>query len=264
MYTMSVSRLLKNFLLAGVALAGLVGSTAQAQVTTTAAVPSALSGAYVFSEEGVTAGGARVTTLSHLTFADGGVVTGVAAAQGATGIISYGVQGNYKVDSDYTGTLTLNGTWTDADNGDQAVSENLTLVASASGEINAIRTDAGFFTVAQLLRAGQEGLKGDYLFIDSASDRQYTRLVKLSFDGAGSASGFEIVNTPGLSQRLTLQGTYVSQADGFVSLTLNFQTQDENGDMQNIVENYSCLAGASGARMIRLDSVQPGIFTLAK
>jgi hypothetical protein len=248
-------------MLAGVALAGLVGATAQAQTTV---APANLNGNYVFSEEGVTAAGARVTTLSNLTFTDGGVVAGVAAVQVENDIVSYGVQGNYRIDSDNTGTLTLNGTWSDADGNDRAFSENLILMVKSNGEINAIRTDSGFFTVAEIARAGQAGLKGDYLFTSGAPDRQYTRLVKLSFDGAGSVSGFEVVNSLGVTQRVNLQGSYVSQADGFVSLTLNAQMPDENGDLQNIVENYSCLVDASGARMIRSGGVEPGIFTLSK
>jgi hypothetical protein len=258
---MSVSKSLKNHVLAGIAFAGLAGVTAQAQTTAPAAD---LQGNYVFSEEGVTAAGARVTALSNLTFGDGGVVSGVVAAQTGNDIVSYGVQGNYQSNSDSSGTLTLNGTWSDSDGNDRTFSENLILISNPNGDISAIRTDAGYFTVAQIARAGQAGLKGDYLFTSSAPGRQYTRVVKLSFDGVGSVTGFEIVNSLGVTQRLSLQGSYVSQADGFVNLTLNVQTQDDNGELQNTVETYSYLAGASGARMIRSGSVETGIFTLIK
>jgi len=224
-----------------------------------------LKGAYVLTEEGFTASGQLINSIASLNFSEAGTVTGTEVIQATGGVKFVDVVGTYTIDADSTGTLILTATFTDSDGVVQTAPQSLKVIVPSSGDIMAVRTDAGYYTTAKLAAAAAAAsLKGVHLFTERASGRPLTRLVLLNFDGAGTVDGFALIDALGVVSRANIKGSYVSQSNGFATMTLDVQVPVESGDPEITRETYLVLADKNAARMIRSDSGSAGILTLSR
>ena len=222
-----------------------------------------LNGGYVLYEEGVAASGQPIASIASLNFSENGSVVGTTIMKTATATTTFDVQGTYSFDSSNTGTLILNGSMIDSDGETQSVTETFNLLSAASGDISAVRSNSGIYSVGEISPLGAAAVRGPYLLTERASNRPYTRLAMLNFDGTGNVNGFEIVQSAGLASKTILKGSYLAQANGFESLSLSTGVTDENGDQQTSAENYVFLPTAREIKMIRTSSGESHLITLS-
>jgi len=222
-----------------------------------------LSGTYVFSEEGsgVTQPMASVAILNFMT---GGTVAGTRVWRSPGSSYKSSLQGTYSLNSDGAGALALTATTIPTDGSDPVtVNVNYQLLVSKTRNINAIRTDNGFFTIAQLSPAATIGsLKGAFVFSEQGNGSPYAGLWLLNLDGTNGITGSLRVQTVGVNVACNLTGNYALASDGFGTLTLNIPATDLDGNVSFTPANYIFVAGMNQVFAIRTDATTATISTL--
>jgi len=96
-------------------------------------------------------------------------------------------------------------------------------------------------------------LKGRFVLAEEGANT--AALGVLAFDGAGTVTGTEYVQAPGLTQSMAVSGSYTLAADGSGTLTLNTQVATEDGTAPAMLATYDFLpAKGGGFAAIRRDS----------
>lgn len=222
-----------------------------------------LKGSYVLTETGTTPNGQNFAALASLTLSDNGSVIGTELLQTATGLNSIGVQGTYSLSADNTGTLILSPLSTDTVDNSSIANQDYVLVASANGDILALKSDPGYYTTATLSPAAARNPLGAYAFTERAVGRPFARVVSLKFDAAGAANGFSFEDNFGVTNRVDLRGSYQSQAGGLQTLMLSRDVTLDDGSTQTISQGYTFLATKNDIRMLRTDGNPEGVLILS-
>lgn len=234
---------------------GLAGVSAFAQAN--------IKGKFVFTEEGTRGDGQRYAALANLSFDENGTVVGNEVLRAKDSTTFYTVQGTYTMRTDNTGSITLTLiSDEDADGNRSHMTENLSVFRSASGEIAAVRSNAGFNGAARLSPAPAQGPNGDYLLVESSADG-FARAARIKID-ALNVTGDEVKQTNGESSSRKAQGTRMPDVPGFAKIMLSFSATDAEGTISTTTETLLVLATADGARAIRTDGMASGVLGLIR
>ncbi len=202
-----------------------------------AQTPGAISGQFVVAEEGFTVSGQAVAALSLLTFSGSGSVSGRQYSQGAI----RDVQGVYTSGVAGFGSLVLNVTGPGGE-GDSATSAAAyRVIVAPGGDIAAVRVDPGSSSTARIVAAGPLTARGAYLLNQRPSSRKFVRVALLTFDGTGSVSGIQVIDTQSGAAESNIAGSVAAMSDGFQTLSLASSITSENGDAETAREEYVVL-----------------------
>ncbi len=209
-----------------------------------------LKGFYAMTEEGVSPTG-PMATLAALTFTESGGITGTLVVRTAADFSHYVVQGSYFIDSTRSGTLTLSSSVSDEEGNGQLMTVQYRVILSPTGEITAIRSNPGYYTVARFLSGIESGWSGNYSFAERSLTKPLARLGAITLDASGNVSGIQIEDSLGILSTSAVTGNYALSGNGFGNLTLLVPGRDAEGDAVKVAENYLCLATKDELKMLR-------------
>lgn len=207
-----------------------------------------LQGSYVLAEEGTTTRG-KTVLLAQLEFAASGVVSGKQLDTSLGSVQWLPLSGQYTLDGSGVGSLELFRTSEDSEGSVQTSVMRYRFAVSPSG-LEAIRTDGGTLSVAQLVEA-RSSLAGAFALatVDAAASR--SRLVSLRLGTAGTVTGTSILRHAAAVGVTNLGGSYVATGTGVGTLGLVTETLDDDGNTTSAVETYVALPTRNGAVLYR-------------
>jgi len=223
-----------------------------------------IKGTYVFVEEGMDPMGQAIGGLALFQFAETGAVTGTEMIPTSKGVVRLDLQGSYTPQSDGTISLVLTAPGSDEEGNTQNIMESYRLLTGRNGEIHAVRTNDGFYSIARLYPAKANALRGAYMFAQKPNGEPMARLVQLVFDGTGNSKGFQVLASQTMDATLELKGTTQNLPDGFGSLTLVSTISNDDGETTAMTENYLYLSTETGVKMLRTDCGRICIITLVQ
>jgi len=232
---------------------------------TAQAAAGAIKGSYVFAEQGTLPSGQPAVGLAILNFAENGTVVGVRAARTMSGVVKRNVQGAYVRNSDNSGSLTLTTVYSDQEENPQAISESYKLLFGESGEIKAVRSCLGYYSVARLAPLAQATvLSGSYIFGESVIGQPFARIGQVKIDTAGNADGLQIVVSNLLNGSAAMKGSVRMLPDGFGCLTLSTVITNGEGESISVVENYLFASTGGEVWLMRADNGPFSLVTLIR
>ena len=225
---------------------------------------SSLTGTYVFSEEG-TGGSQAIASIATLSFTSSGMVSGTEISHSPGTTLMSSLQGNYSLNTDGTGSLSMIAQTMPSDGSDPVASNvNYQLLAPRSGAIDTLRTDNGFFTIGHLSSAAAAGLpKGSFALAEHGNGSAFAGLGIVNLDGASALSGSEHVESIGFNVVNILTGSYAMASNGFGSLTMSTPVTDIFGSVSSSTMNYAFVVGVDQIYAIRTDNNSAALSTLS-
>jgi len=196
----------------------------------------------------------QLASLASLQFAENGSVVGCQFVQTTSGLVHVDLQGTYTFDNSRTGTLTLNSSSTDEEGNAVNTVYTYKLVAGSSGDISALRTNLGYYSVAKICPGPAAAWNGTYMLSEIGADHNSARLAFLNLDAARNVSGTQFVQNLGIQESSDLSGSYEMLPDGFGKLALSSKATNADGDEVTVIKSYVFIVNRDGIRMMQSDS----------
>lgn len=215
-------------------------------------------GDFVLVEEGLAGAGTQnYAVLATLTLDGAGNVKGTEVVRVSNVNLVADVKGTYVMSSANSGTMRLSAV--DASDTEATpVIQTYRFLVTKSGEMRAIRTDAGVLSVSAISPALAEPNTGSFALNELG--RNDTLLAELTRDGNGALSGSARAFGASRETSPTVSGSYTAPAKGLGTLTVRLMTKDEDGNEVTETRNYRTAATADGVHVIRMD---PGTVSMA-
>lgn len=216
------------------ALIGL-GILSLATVPATAQTATTLKGVYVMSEEGDSMHGA-FARLALVTFSESGAVSGTEVFRNAAGVKTSPFQGSLVLETPTMGMLHLRYETPDGEDNIQ-IQENAYMVVIGQTTIQAIRTTLGGHSTVTLAKAADSNPTGMFLFAEAERGKPDCRIVVLTLDRSGIATG-NIYNAHPIGRSTAVSGSIENTENGFRTLSLSSQGEDAEGNVVITTEKY--------------------------
>ncbi len=224
-------------------------------VTLSAAAPK---GDYVLLDQGVAAG-QNFSILGLLTLDGAGNITGNEIFHSSGASVASDLTGTYVMTSATSGTLMISIADPSGLDG-PALVQSYRFLLAGSGELRAIRTDSGVFSVSSIAPSLAIPRTGKLEFDEV--DRNSAMLGQIVLDGNGALAGSAVLLSAAGSSNSVVSGTYSAPVKGLGTLVVNLTGPGDDGTDQTATQTYRTAATRDGIVAIRTDSGKVSIANL--
>lgn len=223
---------------------------------------TAIKGAYVFEESGLSQTGQSFHTLSSLVFDGQGQLQGTQYVKGIGSLARLDVRGNYSVDA-AAGALVIERLVADpeSETGLRFEAASYQLLKGASGTYQALRVDFGVLSEGTLTpQAAAAALRGEFAVSERGSsvfNQSYITLGTWVFDGQGNVTATLASRSFGVVASGVFAGRLAPQVDGSFDVTLTgpaVETLEGADATPPATLNYKLIPNGRGFELLRVDS----------